>query len=289
MAQYIVKRNQNLFDVAIDTCGSIEGIFDLLISNTWLSMETELKVGMILEYHEDFVINQGIKDEIAAQGYIPANGERHVYHKETDAEQIFQIEVPAECENSILVVSGDGDMIIDWGDNTDLQTVNLTHSEVEINHYFDNKVDKRIIRIYGNFSLITLDASKMNGDLYTLYPVAVDEFTSKSNDFSLEGLLLFSGTVVVNLSGMYIKSLEPIYDMSLQELDLRGAHIDPETIDAYLQYIVSNYGSRRNCTVYLSTEPGAAGMSAIQTIIGESSWNQGGPWIFNINGTIYRA
>ena len=33
MNTYIVKSGQNLFDVAITLYGSIEGVFDLLISN----------------------------------------------------------------------------------------------------------------------------------------------------------------------------------------------------------------------------------------------------------------
>ncbi len=290
MAQYTVKKNQNIFDVAIDLYGSIEGIYDLLITNTWLSMEYELKAGDVLEYHDYFVLNQGIVDEIKNKGYIPANGERHVYKKAPNLNQIFQVDVPAENEFSTIVVSGEGTMVVDWGDNSPLQEINLTHAEVSVEHYFDNVVDDhRLIKVYGDFSLLTFDATLLNGNLYTLYPVTVDEFTSKSNEYLLEGLFLFNGTVVVNLAGMLIKDLSPIYDMSLQELDLRGAHIEPDVIDDYLVNIVSNYGSRRNCTVYLTTEPTATGMSAIQTIIGEESWNQSGPWVFNINGTIYTA
>ena len=47
MAQHIVKPNQNIFDVAIERYGSIEGVFDLLISNDWLDMSTDLTPGMI--------------------------------------------------------------------------------------------------------------------------------------------------------------------------------------------------------------------------------------------------
>ena len=289
MAQYTVKKNQNIFDVAIDLYGSIEGIYDLLITNTWLSMEYDLKPGDILEYHDYFVLNQGIVDEIKNKGYVPSNGARHVYFKLPNENLVFMVDVPEELEFSSIKVSGEGTMIVDWGDNSELQYINLTHTETTIDHFFDNTVDKRVIRIYGSFSLLTFDASSLNGNLYTLYPVIVDEFTSKSNEYSLEGLFLFSGTTVINLAGMLIRDLSPIYDMSLQELDLRGAHIEPETIDAYLVNLVTNHGTRRNCTVYLTTEPTATGMEAIQTIIGEEEWNQAGPWVFDINGTIYTA
>lgn len=289
MAQYIVKKNQNIFDIAIELYGSVEGIYDLLITNPWLSMEYDLKVGDVLEYHDYFVLNQGIVDEIRNKNYRPANGARHVYVKNPSENQVFQIHVPKDIEFSTIIVSGEGTMLVDWGDNSELQAINLTHTEVKVEHFFDNQVDKRVIRIFGDFSLLTFNTTELNGNLYTLYPVVVDEFTSKSNEYSLEGLFLFSGTVVLNLTGMLIKDLSPIYDMSLQELDLRGAHIEPEVIDDYLVNIVNNYGTRRNCTVYLTTEPTATGMTAIQTIINESAWNQSGAWIFNINGTIYTA
>lgn len=289
MAQYIVKKNQNIFDIAIELYGSVEGIYDLLITNSWLSMEYDLKAGDVLEYHDYFVLNQGIVDEIRNKNYRPANGARHVYAKNPSENQVFQVHVPKEIEFSTIIVSGEGTMLVDWGDNSELQTINLTHTEVKVEHFFDNQVDKRVIRVFGDFSLLTFDTTELNGNLYTLYPVVVDEFTSKSNEYSLEGLFLFSGTVVLNLTGMLIKDLSPIYNMSLQELDLRGAHIEPEVIDDYLVNIVNNYGTRRNCTVYLTTEPTATGMAAIQTIINESAWNQSGAWVFNINGTIYTA
>lgn len=289
MAQYIVKKNQNIFDIAIELYGSVEGIYDLLITNSWLSMEYDLKAGDVLEYHDYFVLNQGIVDEIRNKNYQPANGARHVYVKNPSENQVFQVHVPKDIEFSTIIVSGEGTMLVDWGDNSELQTINLTHTEVKVEHFFDNQVDKRVIRVFGDFSLLTFDTTELNGNLYTLYPVVVDEFTSKSNEYSLEGLFLFSGTVVLNLTGMLIKDLSPIYNMSLQELDLRGAHIEPEVIDDYLVNIVNNYGTRRNCTVYLTTEPTATGMAAIQTIINESAWNQSGAWVFNINGTIYTA
>lgn len=287
MAQHKVKFHQNIFDVAIELYGSIEGLYDLLISNRWLSMETELTPGMVLEYHEYFVLNDDVTDEIAAQGYKVANGERHVYHKSSVHEQVFQIDVPAHIEETSFAISGEGDMEIDWGDNSDMEVVHLSHTDRTMQHFFDNFEEKRVIKIYGDFSILKWDVSAINGQIYTISPIVVDEFVCQANDYPIEGLLLFEGTVRLDLSDMFIKDLSPIYDMSLQELDLRGAHINTSVIDAYLMNIVDNYEDRRNCTVYLTTEPGEDGMEAIQTIISEPSWNESGPWTFDINGTIY--
>ncbi len=289
MAKYKVKRNQNLFDVAIDLYGSIEGLYDLFISNPQLSMNTKLTPGMELEYHESFVINEGIVREIKAQNYSLINGERHVYHKKPALEQIFQIDVPADSESTAMTLAGEGEMCVDWGDNSDLQTIKLSHIPQFIEHFYDNIVEKRVMKIYGEFSLLSWDVTQLNGQIYTFSPITVDEFTCRANEYSLEGLFLFNGTVKLDLGGMLIKDLSPIYDMSLQELDLRSAHMDPETIDAYLQYIANNYGSRRNCTVYLTVEPSELGMAAIDTIVNEQAWNEAGAWVFDINGNIYTA
>lgn len=60
MNKHVVKTGQNLYDVALTLYGSIEGIFDLLISNPSISYNTVFKTGMELNYHEDFIINQDI-------------------------------------------------------------------------------------------------------------------------------------------------------------------------------------------------------------------------------------
>lgn len=287
MAKYKVKNGQNIFDVAIALYGSIEGLFDLLISNRGLSMDTQLTAGMELEYHDYFVMNQAILDEMKMNGYSPANGERQIYPKKVAQSQVFHVSIENSIESTAFCVSGAGSMLVDWGDNSNIETIALTNDKRRIEHYFDCIVDKRDVKIFGTFSITYLDISELNGQLYTYLPVSVEEFVSKSTDYKIDSLFLFDDTYKIDLSGMYIADLSPIYRMSLQELDLRRANMDAQVIDEYLQNIATNYGSRRNCMVYLSTMPTQIGMDAIQTIIGEPAWNEGGAWVFNINGTIY--
>ena len=288
MAQHIVKPNQNIFDVSIELYGSIEGVFDLLISNDWLTINTDLTPGMILEYHDYFIINEGIVNSIKENNYIPANGERHVYYNNPDYDLIAVCGINHIKDRSSFIVSGHGNMQIDWGDNSGLQTITLSVTPCEYVHYFDNIVDVRRMKIYGECSLMTFDPSNINGDIFLVKQLVVDEFISKSNGYSLKGLFLFEGTVVVNLQGMIVSDLSPIADMSLQELNLlKVKFTDISVLDDYLQYIVDNYENRRSCTVYLDTEPTEKGMQAIQTIINEPSWNDAGKWKFIINGDIY--
>jgi hypothetical protein len=291
MATYKVKNGQNIWDVALDLCGTIEGVFDLLISNSWLNIADNLVPGTALEYHEDFVINPGIVSGFRDERLTPANAERHVYHKQPAEPLRFIVNVAPTLQRSSLTLSGDGALLIDWGDNTPLETISLTSAPVKVEHYFDNLTDNRRIRIYGNCRFQTLDASEIGGALLVMTPVTVDEFTSHANGHSLLGLYLFEGTVKLDLRQMYLSDLMPIVGMSLQELDLRQAKFTgpDNALDAYLQAIVANYGHRRSCTVRLDTTPSDAGMEAIRTIINEESWNQDGAWTFIINDTVYTA
>lgn len=290
MAVYQVKTSQNIFDVALHLYGSIEGLFDLFISNPWLTMTTELKRGMELEYHEYFVVNFAMRQEILNNGYLPANSERKVYNKLTEQPLVMICDIEPSLESTRITVSGDGTMYIDWGDNSNLEEVVLSVNERLCEHYFDSTVDARRIKIYGTFNLMKLDTSRLGGVFYTVAPVVVDEFVNCSNGSSLQGLFLFDGTVTVDLQGMNISDLLPIGNMSLQELNLKDVRFsDVSVLDDYLKYIVENYGSRRDCTVYLTEEPSSVGMDAINTIINEKAWNESGKWKFIINDKIYTA
>lgn len=288
MAIHKVTANQNIWDVAIQRCGTIEGVFDLLISNPKLNMSMDLTPGMELEYHDYFVIKQDIVSRLQEDGKIPGNGERKVYYKHIDKPLVFICKIPADQHSVDFSISGDGEMMVDWGDNTPIETIRLTHSTSRILHYFDNVVDNRRIRIYGDFNVLVLDTTLLQGDLFTIRPVTVDEFISKSNNNSLKGLFLFDGTVRVDLSGMTISDLSPLVNMNLQELNMQNVQFSSvDVLDNYLVSIVENYNNRRDCTVYLSTEPTEIGMTAIQTIISEPEWNVAGKWRFIINGIEY--
>lgn len=85
MQVYKVKRNQNIFDVAVSIHGSIEGIFDLLINNPNLSFHSQLEEGEEIYWDEEFIIYDSIVNTLQSEHIIPANGERHVYYKSTTA------------------------------------------------------------------------------------------------------------------------------------------------------------------------------------------------------------
>lgn len=292
MATYTVKPNQNLFDVALHIYGSIEGLFDLLISNPDLNMTSELSYGQELTYHEDFVLNESVTEGFKTQNITPSSGARKVYFKRPDEDLIFLIGVNADMAFTTFKVAGEGTMIIDWGDNSELQYVALTVAIQAIEHYFDNDTEKRRIRIYGDtdtLKLTQLDTTGLGGALILCKPIIVDEYTCTSRGYSLTGLSMFVGTYKLNLHSTAIDNLLPIGDMNLQELNLTDVFfVHDNVVDDYLEYIVANYDDRRPCTVYLTTEPSARGYAAIDTILNEPEWNVSDTWKFYINNQLYQ-
>lgn len=305
MATYTVKQRQNIFDISLQLYGTIEGVYDLLVSNDNINMDTDFNGGEKLEYHSDFVVSSALVEYMSKNNIVPINYFRHVYFKGISEEPRIAFIVSKDIELSQFIISGDGTVYIDWGDNTDIEVFKLSVSDLEISHYYNNVVKKsRVVRIYGSFNIKHLDISGFNGTIYTLSPITVDEFSSHSNNRLLNGLLLFKGTYSVDLTKMTLTSLLPIAGMSLQTLDLRNSVMYVTVLDEYLIYIAKNYGTRRNCTVYLTEVPSGeykepskdsggnyiitTGMEAIYVITHDATWNESGAWVFNINNKIYQ-
>jgi hypothetical protein len=284
MAQYKVKKGQNIFDVAIDISGSIEGLFDLLAENDWLSMTTELTEGMQLEYSEGYVVNSDIVAAIHnTLATTPINGTRNIYYSECQ-ESLLAIIRTTKIEYAVIALAGEGQLSILWGDETNLEEYKLTESGVQCEHYY-NTDGNYIIRIYGSPNLIKLNTTDIIGDIYITQPLVVDEYTNHNGN-SLSSLFLFKDTYKVDLSDSVISDLSPLINLNLQELDLRGVTFKTEDVlTIYLKKLVSEHGDRVGCTVYLSQQPSTEGMEAINTLLNEPEWNSKRPWKFIISDT----
>lgn len=305
MQTYSVINGQNVYDVALTLYGSIEGIFDLFINNPDLSFETVLQAGDKLYWDEDYIVNSDVVDTLQNDLYItPANGERHVYYKQVNATLRCIITIDASDAIIKLKLSGDGNMIVDWGDNTDLEEFALQSSTQTYEHFFDNSVEKRVVKLYGDFNVKEWNLSSINGLLQPVMPIIVDEVVSEYNNVSLNGLFLFKDTYSVRLSGMSIDNLGFIRNMSLSDLTLTdNEYTDNDVLDNYLIYIAKHNDQRRACKVIFDVAPSGiyqepskdangnydiqTGMEAVYVITHEESWNEAGSWKFDIAGTVY--
>ena len=91
MGNYTITTGQNLYDIAMHIHGSIEGIVDLMINNSELSLDDKLQAGAQLIYTDEYVINGDIVAYNTSHMTIPASGEQHVYYKSSDYPQILEL------------------------------------------------------------------------------------------------------------------------------------------------------------------------------------------------------
>ena len=307
MGRYKVTAGQNLYDVALHLYGSIEGIVDLMMCNTDLSLDDNLKVDQELIYSDDFIINADVVAYNEMHGIVPSNGEHHVYPKYFTKPLAAVFSLSPEVLSVKCPVSGVGTVEIDWGDNSDVEVVTLTNKPQALSHIFDNKVRKRRrIRWFTDACFKQVDWGGLQPALIViLQPMTIEELTIKDATLTLESLQMVSGIYSLNLSGLSCGNLKPIIECrELMELDLTDANVKPSVLDEYLIALVERYGNRRNCTITLSTEPLGiyrepdrneetgkynitSGMEAIWVITHEESWNEGGKWRFIINDNEY--
>lgn len=308
MGKYTVVHGQNLYDVALHIYGSIEGVVDLMMNNTSLSFCDELKAGDELVYTDDFIINKDVAAYFKTNAIVPSNGERHVYFKSPTLPRLMEIHIACTRTSIGFSISGSGTMEIDWGDNTDLQTIQLSDKTEILNHFFNNNIgEKRRVCIYGEEGLCIqkLDISNMEkADVYVLKPIYVERFIMKKTNTDTQFIPLLNGTFEMDLSGSGIDNLLPLLKQKgLMNLNIRDILFAKKTIDEYLIGLVKQHFGRRSCTVTMTTVPSGeykepqrddnldyiigSGMEAVWVLTHEPSWNEAGEWKFIINDTTY--
>ena len=307
MGKYRVIAGQNLYDIALHIYGSIEGIVDLMMCNTDLSLDTTLKVGDELIYSDDFIINADVVTYNEMHGIVPSNGEHHVYPKIFTKPLAVAFSLPTELLNVQCSVSGIGTLEIDWGDNSDTEIVTLTDKPRILKHTFDSKVRKRRrIRWFTDAYFKQVDLSRLKpNSVVILRPLPIEELTIKDATLTLDSLQMITGIYSLSLTGLTSGNLKPLVECrELMTLNLTDARIKPTVLDEWLIAMVERYGNRRNCELTLTAVPTGtyqeparnadtgkyiitSGMEAIWVITHEESWNEGGKWKFIINDKEY--
>lgn len=306
MQVHKVREGQNIFDVAIELHGTIEGVIDLLINNPLLSFDTRLKGGDELNYLGDVVINQDMIDTLHRYNVSCLNGEGNVYLKECSKPLLYRIKSQNIPTNFEIELSGEGVLCIDWGDNSEVEEVLLTKAPMLVSHYFNTIEKEREVRFYGDVQFTKYFLRNYNGQLDFRKPVVIDEVTLDRNTTGLNFLLLSKGLRKLDIANMKIDSLIPIYNADISKLSLKNISSDNrDWLNNYLIYIATHHNERRACDVYLDAVPSGlyqepkkdsngryiieSGMEAIYVILHDVEWNSPKPWSFNIAGTLLTA
>lgn len=190
MKTYITRTGQNIYDIALQLYGSLEGIMDLIVCNTSLkvadfgpkalegkplSFATPISRGIKLQYHDGLVINNNVKEYINERGVIPANGEHtcstHAFYM--SPKRILINQAGGLC--TIVGTVQEGIMYIDWGDFSNVTTVSKVDGDFLFEHIYKSD-QNHTVSILGDFVMENLDISQTNG---LAYPVSIIEITKK--------------------------------------------------------------------------------------------------------------
>lgn len=307
MGSYQVISGQNIYDVALHLYGSIEGITDLLVSNESLSLEDDLQAGDVLSYTDDYQINKEVVAYYQTHGITPASGEQHVYPKVFSLPLTMELYLPIAAISAGFTLSGQGQVEIDWGDNTPAECLLLTEAPVTLNHLFDSPVSgKRRIALYLNCYLKMLDLSGLHAsELYILKPIEVERFILQGGTLGIESLPLLGKVFEVCLDGLKTDVLTPLLELKhLMRLSLCQTVYRQPTLDAYLIGLVKRHDNRRSCQVVMDSRPSGeyrepekdgngryapvSGLEAVWVLTHEPAWNEASPWEFVINDHLYK-
>lgn len=176
--KYVVRTGENIYDIALTLFGSIEGIFDLLVSNENISMNTRLQKGDVLYYHDEFVVNDDVTNWIEENGLHVKNGDHQededTIQKNADMKIIIR-QTGAFSAINVKLISGV--MYIDWGDGAGV-SIGVADNYYMADHDYQD-IGEHIIRISGDFQVDILDFSELNGVYYALAPINIfGEFNS---------------------------------------------------------------------------------------------------------------
>lgn len=180
MKAYITKTGQNIFDVCITLYGSVEGLLDLLISNTSMEVEeygpeelrgkpltvnTVLSRGVKLYYHEDIDINSSVLDFLKSSNIVIANGEKSFDVSETTNSEVKILIVQSGISSLIKIELVSGELTIDWGDLQKKTVIRPEDGLVDAYHLFRSN-SKHNIKISGTFICKLIDLNECNGLVY---------------------------------------------------------------------------------------------------------------------------
>lgn len=306
MAKYVVKVGQNLFDVALSLYGSIEGVLDLFSCNPNLSFDSDLKDGDVLQYTDNYYEDSTVLDYFKTNGIVPANQIGNIYFK-SKSQLKMVILIDHKLTYFHFKISGIGTINIDWGDNTSIESFDLSSTQQIISHIKkDELFEDRKICLYGDFKIYSFDLSSMPPlKIYITSPLYAESITilgaNKLENIEFLNLIDHNSLIDIDLVHSKLSNLSPLINLKhVKSINLSYSNIKQSVIDHYLISLVQKYNIRRNCTVnlYGTIEPSGiyqrpenlrdpkTGMEAIWVIVNKHK-ESSGPWKFILTNNTY--
>lgn len=244
MPIYKVKPGQTLYDVAVNIYGTVEGLFDLLITNSDKNMLSELKAGEELEYHEEYILQQAIAKQIADKNINIANGSNNTIPSAFNEIPKIILKVASTEDSISLNMNGYGVMTIDWGDLSPAKEHTFkSNREESFTHNFENDGEEHVVRIYGDFSLQLFQLNDCNCNVFVTKNVAVGTFISDGGNIEIPGIPLFDELTDIYIQGAHNLDLRQILPLKWTLLDLRTSTFSADfSLADFLQTILDGEG-----------------------------------------------
>lgn len=308
MGQYKTSIGQNIYDIALHIYGSLDGLTDLLINNPSLSLSLPIKPDTLLTYTDNLFVNSNVVSTLISNNVTPANGSADIYYKEDPSDRIIDIICKPTQKVAEIGLSGNGVLLIDWGDNSDIQEVTLQSNKIIYQHVFKNKIKQnRKIKFFGSVQFIDFDISNLDAiNMFFLKNINIEKYIHCASKCEIEHLRLCDNVYHLSLNESKISNLSPLIQLNnLITLDLTSKYINNNDIENYLIGLVNNYGNRRCCTIIINSdlngiyrEPSigndnkyivTSAMEAVWVLVNEPDWQEGGFWHIIIKQNDYTS
>lgn len=286
---YIVQNKQNIYDVAVQLYGSVEGIFDLLITNDWLTMDTTLKAGDELQYHPQYTLNKDILGLLNERGIVVVNGDGAEVTSYYGMMPVFVLSATiGDSLTGKMTIGGTGSIFVDWGDSGS-STHRLSGTTVVAGHNY-GRSDNYTIKCYADGTLNWIDLRGLSSTLYLTQNVTLEALLTDSRE-TIPDMSLFDLIDSVDrlmLRNQRFDSLTFVEKYDLLLLDLIGSEIDPTVMQEYLIWINNHLASLRGCDVYLDeSQVNYNCYTLINEIV--TSQPYGGEWCFYVGDTVINS
>lgn len=285
---YTVKKSQNIYDVAVQIYGSIEGLFDLLISNENLAVDSELKEGQELLFHPMFIQNSQILNKLNSDKIILANGTI----KETPVINLdnvqFIIEVQAnEGVTETMKISGYGPIVIDWGDSVEVGEL-PKDIEVAFAHPYRHTCILKLF-VSSDNPIVSLDVRGISGRIYLQECFNYLASYAENQDNIEEGCIGLIGKQLKKLT--LINKLDfdamVLERFDLSYLNLTGATFRNESITNYILSRQEKGSSLGGGEIYLSESSlSTQAIEAIYDLVNDE--RNGDKWTVFVDDTVFK-
>lgn len=285
---YIVKRNQNIYDVAVQIYGSVEGLFDLLISNEDLAMDSELKEGQELNYHKIYVRNQSMLDTLNSEHITLANGMAKEVASMFLKRVQFLMVANVELASYNMGIVGEGPGILDWGDNT-LHEIELLEATSAYPHQYIQPGKVKIELSSAN-NITGLDIRGIEGIVYLQEcHLSLESYSEDRDNITEDGILIFGDQIKrMTLQNKREFDVMCLDGFDLNYLNLIGTTFKEDSLFEYIKTRKEKSSWLEGGAIYLS-ESSITNPDVIRTIYDMTNDEDfGEKWIVFIDDTVFR-